>query len=176
MHSDIHVAVRFHDQSVFAGEELRCTITFRNVANLAEEPVAPYIHSRRSSRRESISQLAAQASRPNNVLRLNQDGRFARKEPSPDQADTQKPKPSISNHDAANSDTSRKPAHRQQRSISIISVAPPTATGEVERLPSGGWGNQKRPSHSRSSTVQLQNGKLYYFHLCHQLIPASTRA
>ena len=163
MHSDIHVAVRFHDQSVFAGEELRCTVTFRNVANLAEEPATPFIHSRRSSRQESISQLAAQASRPNNVLRLNQDGRFARRDRSADQAGIQKPLPPLNDQDATNSVTAQRSAHRQQRSISIRSVAPPIAAGDVESLASGGREHQKRPTHSRSSTVQLQHGKSLRF-------------
>ncbi|KAJ9614238.1 Golgi membrane exchange factor (Ric1p-Rgp1p) subunit [Cladophialophora chaetospira] len=157
MHSDIHVAVRFHDQSVFAGEQLRCVITFRNVANLAEEPATPLSHNRRRSRRESISQLAAaQAGKPNNALRLSQNGRTVSKDHFVDQAGTQRPSPLPNYQDAANSDKSQRPVHKQQRSISIVSLASPTVTGDVGSLASGGWGKQKGPSHSRSSTVQVQ--------------------
>ena len=34
MHSDIKVIVRFKEQSVFAGEDVQCTITFKNIAHL----------------------------------------------------------------------------------------------------------------------------------------------
>lgn len=35
--SDIRVFVHWHDQTVFAGEEIRCTITFKNVAQTSEQ-------------------------------------------------------------------------------------------------------------------------------------------
>ena len=160
MHSDIHVAVRFHDQSVFAGEQLRCTITFRNVANLSEEPVATSLHARSRSRRESISQLAAQATRRNSTLRLGQNGRHLRENQPADHPGHRRPSPSLNNQDPANNNNFQRPVHRQQRSISIISVASPIITGDVGTLPSGAWDKQKRPGHSRSSTVQIQPGKL----------------
>lgn len=156
MHSDIHVAVRFHDQSVFAGEQLRCTITFRNVANVTEEPVTPSsFQNRRRSRRESISQLAAQANRPNNVLRLSQNGRSFNNGHSPDPGG-QRRSPSISStaHGSTGDSRSQRPGHKHQRSVSIISVNSPTVTGDV-----GGWDKPKRPGHSRSSTVQLHHGR-----------------
>jgi len=37
-HGNIRVFVRWHDQTVFAGEEVKCTITFKNVARLAGSP------------------------------------------------------------------------------------------------------------------------------------------
>jgi hypothetical protein len=159
MHSDIHVAVRFHDQSVFAGELLQCTITFRNVANLAEEPLTPSLQSHRRSRRESISQLAAQANRPNNVLRLSQHGRSYNNEHPPGQASHRRPSPSANNRDTISNARPQRPVHKQQRSISIISVASPTVAGDVGSLTAGGWDKQKRPGHSRSSTVQIQHGE-----------------
>ena len=159
MHSDIHVAVRFHDQSVFAGEQLRCTITFRNVANLSEEPATPPLHNRRRSRRESISQLAAQGFKPNNALRLNQNGRPGGKNHPTGQSGQQKPSTSLNSQGAAGDAAAQKPAHKHQRSISIISVTSPPIAGYAGNSAAGDWARQKRPSHSRSSTVQIAPGK-----------------
>lgn len=36
--SDIRVFVKWHERTVFAGEEVRCTITFRNVASAPAPP------------------------------------------------------------------------------------------------------------------------------------------
>ncbi|KIW88025.1 uncharacterized protein Z519_11135 [Cladophialophora bantiana CBS 173.52] len=158
MHSDIHVVVRFHDQSVFAGEHLRCTITFRNVANSLELPTPSYQTLRRS-RRESISQLAAQSTKPNTILRLSQNGQNGRStghEHSADQAGRQMPLGSWSSDNPA---SVQRPGHKQQRSVSIISLTSPTIAGDLEHGAPGGWAKPKRPSHSRSSTVQIQHGK-----------------
>jgi hypothetical protein len=37
-HGNIRVFIRWHDQTVFAGEEIKCTITFKNVARPAGSP------------------------------------------------------------------------------------------------------------------------------------------
>lgn len=37
-HGNIRVFIRWHDQTVFAGEEVKCTITFKNVARPAGSP------------------------------------------------------------------------------------------------------------------------------------------
>jgi len=58
MPSDVQVFVRFKEQCVFAGEELNCVITFKNVAEHTEPPTpgaGPFRHSKRNS----INQLAA---------------------------------------------------------------------------------------------------------------------
>jgi RAB6A-GEF complex partner protein 2 len=158
MHSDIHVAVRFRDQSVFAGEQLRCTITFRNVASLSEESATPSLHNRQRSRRESISQLAAQASRPAGSLNYAQNGRSLSRDHSVDYAGQRKPSPLLNNQEASSSVRPQRPGHKHQRSVSIISVASPTVAGDAGSLASGSWDKPKR-GHSRSSTVQLQSGK-----------------
>ncbi|KAK4228022.1 Rgp1-domain-containing protein [Podospora fimiseda] len=41
--SNIRVFVRWHEQVVFAGEEVKCTITFKNVARTATTPSTPTI-------------------------------------------------------------------------------------------------------------------------------------
>lgn len=40
-HGNIRVFIRWHDQTVFAGEEVKCTITFKNVARPAGSPTNP---------------------------------------------------------------------------------------------------------------------------------------
>ncbi|OAG39063.1 hypothetical protein AYO21_06783 [Fonsecaea monophora] len=141
MHSDIHVAVRFHDQSVFAGEQLRCTITFRNVAS-SSEPLTPSFQSLRRQRRESISQLAAaQSTKPSTVLRLSQNGQNGRP----------------NSHEQGPDQPAQRPGHKQQRSVSIISLTSPTIVGDVDHGASGGRAKPKRPAHSRSSTVQIHH-------------------
>ena len=37
MPSDLQVFVKWKEQTVFAGEDVECTITFKNVAEIAEE-------------------------------------------------------------------------------------------------------------------------------------------
>lgn len=162
MHSDIHVIVRFHEQSVFAGEELRCTITFKNVANLIE-PVSPSIPKRRSSRQASISQIAAHSARNHGHSRLSQNGRSATtdNERFPDARGRHKATASLQNPIPTTDLPS--PVERpgfKQRSVSIISVTSPIATTDHADVSAGSWAKQQRLSHQRSSTVQIHHGKL----------------
>ncbi|KIV83396.1 hypothetical protein PV11_05427 [Exophiala sideris] len=152
MPSDIHVVVRFQEHSVFAGEQLRCTITFKNVANLPA-PVSPGYSRRRSSRRQSISQLAAQSTRNHTLQRLGQNGRQNDSAAEPHgrhraTASLQTTVPVV-----GSSDSTERPALKQ-RSVSIISVTSPIAAGDNVNATSGSWATQQRLSHQRSSTVQ----------------------
>lgn len=161
MHSDIHVIVRFQEQSVFAGEELKCTITFKNIANLAE-PITPSIARRRSSRHESISQIAAQSLKNHAHLRLSQNGRSASdKESQSDGRGRHRATASLQtpiNTTDLQSSTER-PGFKQ-RSVSIISVTSPVGNNDhPESSSSSSWARQQRLSHQRSSTTQLQHGK-----------------
>ncbi|KAI1612805.1 Rgp1-domain-containing protein [Exophiala viscosa] len=152
MPSDIHVVVRFQDQSVFAGEQLRCTITFKNVANLPE-PVSPGYSRRRSSRRQSISQLAAQSTRNHALQRLSQNGHQndSAAEPHGRYRATASLQTTVPVTDSL--DPTGRPAPKQ-RSVSIISVTSPIPTGDQVNATSGSWATQQRLSHQRSSTVQ----------------------
>lgn len=158
MHSDIHVIVRFHEQSVFAGEELRCTITFRNVANLTEPTPRP----RQSSRRESIGHLAAQIAKSNAATRPNHNGRSTNSSDfSNDLSGRPRPQGSYHTPHISNDIDShvQRPGHKQQRSVSIISVTSPIV-GDVGDLSTSSWAKQQRLSHQRSSTVGNQQGML----------------
>lgn len=157
MPSDIHVVVRFQEQSVFAGEELRCTITFKNVANLPE-PASPGLSRRRTSRRQSISQLAAQSTRNNALQRLSQNGRH--NDSTPESHGRHRATASLQTTvpvTDASTPTDRPPL--KQRSVSIISVTSPLATGDHMNSTSGSWATQQRLGHHRSSTVQNNHGK-----------------
>ncbi|EXJ78437.1 hypothetical protein A1O1_08837 [Capronia coronata CBS 617.96] len=156
MHSDLHVVVRFHDQSVFAGEELRCTITFKNVATLSE-PVTPASQTRRTSRRESINQIAAQVNRTNASPRLGQNGRARNNNDHlPEPPDRHRATASYSPGSPNEHQTRpQRPTHQQQRSVSIISVTSPIAAGDLSEN-GGSWARQQRLSHQRSSTVATQ--------------------
>jgi len=158
MPSDIHVVVRFQEQSVFAGEQLRCTITFKNVANLPE-PVSPGYSRRRSSRRQSISQLAAQSTRNLAVQRLGHNGRQidSAAEPHGRHRATASLQTTVPVTDSL--DPTERPAIKQ-RSVSIISVTSPIPTGDHVNTTSGSWATQQRLSHQRSSTVQNLHGTI----------------
>jgi len=161
MHSDIHVVVRFHEQSVFAGEHLRCTITFRNVANHSE-PVTPALPARRSSRRESISQIASQAARNHAAARVGLNGRTNNSgDHSIEVGGRHRPSASFHTPPSA-SDTEvhhQRPVHKQQRSVSIISVTSPITAGDLADSNTSSWAKQQRLSHHhRSSTVGNTHG------------------
>ncbi|CAG7931994.1 unnamed protein product [Penicillium olsonii] len=50
MPSDIQVFVKWKDQTIFAGENVECTITFKNVADTSAESNPESLHSRKGSR------------------------------------------------------------------------------------------------------------------------------
>lgn len=161
MHSDIHVVVRFHEQSVFAGEQLRCTITFRNVANLSE-PVTPAHAPRRSSRRESISQIASQATKIHAASRVAPNGRTnISGDHSTEVGGRHRPNSSF-HTPTSTSDNEvhpQRPGHKQQKSVSIISVTSPITAGDLADSNASSWAKQQRLSHhQRSSTVGTQHG------------------
>lgn len=165
--------MRFKQQCVFAGEELNCVITFKNVAEQAE-PITPGTGALRQTKRNSISQIvAAQAAagisnllsstgRPINV-RSPSAGREARPHVrhqssySLSTPATPIPRgPSPSNEAQI---TSQRPANSHQRSVSIISMNLPV----INSTNQDNTRSQTRPlSHRRSSTV-TGPGKLCSF-------------
>jgi hypothetical protein len=67
MPSDIQVFVRFKEPSVFAGEELDCTITFKNVASEQYDASPLDTKSGRHNRRVSLAEQSAMTPRGNNA-------------------------------------------------------------------------------------------------------------
>ncbi|KIW14096.1 hypothetical protein PV08_06877 [Exophiala spinifera] len=161
MHSDIHVIVRFQEQSVFAGEELKCTITFKNVANA--EPQTPSSGRKRSSRHESISQIAALALKHHAHLRLGRNGRSASDVESQSNGRALH-RATASLQSPLNTTDLRSSTDRpgfKQRSVSIMSLTSPLGNNDHPDLSSSNSrARQQRPSHQRSSTVQLQPAPL----------------
>ncbi|KPI40950.1 Protein sat1 [Cyphellophora attinorum] len=146
MPADIQVTVRFQDQCVFAGEEVKCTITFRNVANTSE-PATPGPHQRRFSRTLSIEKLSATSPRFSDVLQSPRVGK-ANYPPSA-------MKKAIGSGPGTSGTANQRPGHKHQRSVSIISIGSPTVSeyqqdAGSDRPPMGG--------HRRSSTVQVHTG------------------
>lgn len=154
MPSDVQVFVRFKEQCVFAGEELHCSITFKNVAEL-QEPPTPGVNSFRHNRRNSINQLAAQNARANQTPRSPEERPRGRHQPS--YSVSQPPTPPIVGNTTPPSDVAigtQKPSHKHQRSVSILSMTSPGLPGSQSDT---GIGNVPRNfmAHRRSSTMQL---------------------
>jgi hypothetical protein len=77
MPSDIQVFVRFKEPSVFAGEELDCTITFKNVASEQYDVSLLDTKSGRHSRRVSLAEQSATTPRGNNAGWSKENPRLA---------------------------------------------------------------------------------------------------
>ena len=160
--SDIHVFVRFQDQSVFAGEELKCTITFKNILDQYEAPT-PTLHARRNSRTTSISKIAAAAARQPSAQADNRITRATSRQASLANAGlglTGIGSSGSGDHSPQSapdgSVQQTRPEQKHQRSISIISGGTPVVTQGQGLPPASG----QRPSgnHRRSSTIQVVTG------------------
>lgn len=164
MPSDIRVFVRFKEQCVFAGEELNCVITFKNVAE-AIEPPTPSIGPYRQTKRNSISQLAAAQAAAATNARLGHADRLQNAR-SPSVGRNERPQGnrhrgsySLSSPSTpiprgpSPSDEIDNRAPQHQRSVSIISGQSPILSPPIQE-PGNGRGQQKL-GHRRSSTVQF---------------------
>ena len=172
MPSDVRVFVRFKEQCVFAGEELNCVITFKNVAEHAEPPT-PGLSSLRHTKRSSISQFAAAqaAAAPNN--RLAPAGRLHNAR-SPSVGRDERPKmghqasyslstpttPIPRGHSPSNESMSQKPA-AHLRSVSIISMTSPALPASPQEF-GATQGRPKALGHRRSSTVTVTGEQCCY--------------
>jgi len=166
MPSDVQVFVRFKEQCVFAGEELNCVITFKNVAEHTEPPT-PGAGSFRHTKRNSINQLAAAHAAVN--ARLAPQSRLHETR-SPSVGRNERPQarhrgsysmstpttpiprgPSPSNDP---SPPVQGPSQPHKRSVSIISMTSPVLPASPQDHGSGR--GQPRPmAHRRSSTMTL---------------------
>lgn len=134
-HSNIRVFVHWRDQTVFAGEDIKCTITFKNVAREADGPKGGQSHhasQRRnnSDRQRLLSNLASPLS----------GGRSSR---------------------GSNSITSPPPAsngrgHRRSAlSLSIPSTTSSTRSAAVQWPSGGGSFADSRPGHSHKRSLSI---------------------
>ena len=154
MASDLEVSVRFREQCIFAGEELACTITLKNVADIhLNTPNA--LEGGRSSRRNSISQLAAMSMRggrgAQNPRVITTFGRGEMKSHKATMS-LNTPLSAASDGPSPMGPPLQRPPHQHQRSISIISGP----KNVLSKSPIGSSNlDNTRPAmgHSRSSTV-----------------------
>lgn len=167
MSSDIQVFVKWKDQSIFAGEDVECTITFKNVAEKGDDPGnAPTPHSRRQSRSAITPRSDSFSLRlPSNPFR-NPNRRsyptVPRKSPA-HRISSSVSSPLIGSHSFPPPSTPRNgpsAGHKHKRSISILSIDSEggnsnTAGDKTPRTP--GQLNHSRPvrGHGRSASLQV---------------------
>lgn len=165
--SNIRVFIRWHDQTVFAGEEVKCRITFKNVAQSPSAASSSSAKSSPHSARQPTSDRSRQASalhglnrnKPSSGLAPPAAARGHRStlslsvpsaRTSRNRSDSI-PWPPQNAHDA---NSSSNGGHR--RSVSIVSIA--SASTADGRPPSaGGPPKPYRPTrgHARASSLQI---------------------
>ncbi|KAL4785180.1 Rgp1-domain-containing protein [Aspergillus varians] len=169
MSSDIQVFVKWKDQSIFAGEDVECTITFKNVAERSEDPNnAQTPHLRRQSRTTTTTPRSDSFSvrLPSNPFRSPNRRSYPivpRQSPSSHRISSSACSPLIGSHSFPPSSTPRNgpPAsHKHKRSVSILSIDseggnPSVAGDKAPRTPS--QLNHSRPvrGHGRSASLQV---------------------
>lgn len=162
MPSDVQVYVRFKEPCVFAGEEVICTITFKNAANLDTPDVG-----RRPSRGWPGSGLNARYIKPGAPGLEVQSARSAaisvhgaRKT-----SNAHRSKPSLSIPGTgvagprsaswtASPNVSRKTPKEHQRSISILSFGSPSVESDDVRRDAAS--SRGTPTHARSASIALR--------------------
>ncbi|KAL4803579.1 Rgp1-domain-containing protein [Aspergillus unguis] len=168
MSSDIQVFVKWKDQSIFAGEDVECVITFKNVAERSDDPNnAQTPHLRKQSRTAMTPRSESFSLRlPPNPFR-NPNRRsypiVPRKSPS-HRISSSVSSPLIGSHSFPPPSTPRNgplPAgHKHKRSVSILSIDSEGGNSSVAgdktpRTPS--QLNSARPArgHGRSASLQV---------------------
>ncbi|VUC35179.1 unnamed protein product [Clonostachys rosea] len=162
--SHIRVFIRWHDQTVFAGEEVKCTITFKNVASSPEEQ-------RQRQQQEQAQQANAQSDRHRLTSSLH-----ARAKPSPNLSS---PPLGKGHRRAAHSvsvpasdfrsrsgsvqwpspvpASDGRPGHAHKRSLSILSFGSAVAPADDHTLRNESALKSPRPmrAHNRSASLQI---------------------
>ncbi|KAL2820387.1 Rgp1-domain-containing protein [Aspergillus granulosus] len=166
MSSDIQVFVKWKDQSIFAGEDVECTITFKNVAEKDDPGSAQTSHQRKQSRTAGTPHSDSFSLRlPSNPFRSPNRRSYSigpRKSPS-HRFSSSVSSPLIGSHSFPPPSTPRSDApagHKHKRSISILSIdseggASTGAGDKTPRTPS--QLNHLRPTrgHGRSASLQV---------------------
>jgi hypothetical protein len=176
MPSDIQVFVRFKEPSVFAGEELDCTITFKNVASEQYDVSLLDTKSGRHSRRVSLAEQSATTPRGNNAGWSKENPRLATAAlHSPrsiinrgHRATASLSIPKLSGTPIGTPPTPYKekavvrPNPSHQRSMSIISAESADVRDDYDSQKSTRTPERRRPdiSHRRTSTLQVYPERL----------------
>ncbi|KAK2802662.1 hypothetical protein FQN50_007270 [Emmonsiellopsis sp. PD_5] len=169
MPSDIQVFVRWKEQTIFAGEDVECTITFKNVTptDPASDPNAAQTHYRRGSRpmngvvnggnyspAKSLNPFSFNNRRPATASPRNRHHAFDK---------SHRPTASLSSPlglsnsfppTFPNNNGGHTPGHGHKRSVSIISLEPETTAGGKQGGPP--VNNQRGGrAHTRSASFQI---------------------
>lgn len=154
---NVRVFIRWDDQTVFAGEEIKCTITFKNVAPDANQQRTPNRPTERKpfQRAKPNAGLtpptnfspAAPTRGHRNTLSLSAPAAFSRSRSGSSQWPQLPPHPPK---------TSENQSHSHRRSISIVSVGSASATADDTQGHTG-TARPQRPGrgHGRASSLQI---------------------
>lgn len=174
MQSDIQVFVRWKEQAIFAGEDVECIITFKNIStsHLNTEINPPQSHSRRGSRpvngivngtnylpAKSLNPFSSNNRRPPPPSPLHRQAHRASASISSPLATSHSFPPNFPHRSNPSS------GHKHKRSVSIISGDPEIS---AERpLPSPSPSAKFGRTHARSASFQIfpkrteSNGERY---------------
>ncbi|KAG6154167.1 hypothetical protein E4U37_002339 [Claviceps purpurea] len=165
--SNIRVFIQWHDQTVFAGEEVKCTVTFKNVAattNRAQQRTSPHEQQKAQGERQRLAvPLQARATKGSvgltsppsitttrghrrSALSLNVSTSHAHSR----SGSLQWPQT------AGAGDGDWRPGHNHKRSLSIVSIGS-TGTAEEHAHRSEPPSRSQRPqrSHNRAASLQI---------------------
>lgn len=163
MSSDIQVFVKWKDQTIFAGEDVECTITFKNVADGAAESKngGQHTHQRKQSRAANVtphSDSFFSLKSPHNLFFNNHRRSFPTRNPQ-HRISSSLSSPLIGSHSFPPPSTPRSASsygHKHKRSVSILSI---DSEGGGDKTPrtssqfSRPW--QTRGGHGRSASLQV---------------------
>lgn len=157
--SNIRVFVHWHDQTIFAGEEIKCTITFKNVATGVDK--SKQKQQGQSDRNRLTSSLHARAkASSNSTPPLSNTGRGHRRSalslglpPATTRRTGSVQWPS------GNNGSDKRPGHDHKRSVSIVSIGSTSTIDDHQpRIDSASTSsNVQRPArgHSRATSLQI---------------------
>lgn len=161
MASDIRIFVRWKEQTVFAGEEIECTISFKNAA-IESAPMVASRLTRTSSRQASITAKGAHYIRgkpqaAGHDARLpvrpasNKGHRAAASLSAPAPPKIQTKSQAWNNSQAAGGSS----GHKHQRSVSIVSLASDDGSMNTPYTPYDMPEHLQGRSHNRAASLQI---------------------
>ncbi|KAM0251108.1 hypothetical protein ACHAQJ_008353 [Trichoderma viride] len=153
--SNIRVFVHWRDQTVFAGEAVQCTVTFRNIALEATQSPTGQANGQQQSpsERQRLASPLQTRGKAAASARGHRRAALSLSVPSPStrsrQGSIQWPQPVVAGEG--------RPGHAHKRSVSIVSIGSTTSTIDehsysprMDHSP-----RQPRNSHNRASSLQI---------------------
>ena len=155
--SNIRVFIQWHDQTIFAGEEVKCTITFKNIAPNAEQQKQQQQVPAQSDRSRLASSLHTRAKA--SIASSIASGRGHRKSALSLSA----PPPMTHSRTGSlqwppTSAADGRPGHAHKRSVSIVSIGSSTTVDDhAPRTANDAPSFPQRPArgHSRATSLQI---------------------